>query len=134
MKHLSFKRLLAAGGAAFMASSFSTPVQACGGFFCSRSAPVFQAAERIIFAQDGKDVTQIVEVMYESPSEKFAWILPVMSEENGAAHQDTDAGAPRAKKGGCAVSPLPAGSLSWMAGLAALACVGGAASQAHIER
>ncbi len=50
---------------------------ACGGFFCSQSAPVFQAAERIIFAQDGEHVTQIVEVLYEGPSEKFSWVLPV---------------------------------------------------------
>lgn len=56
----------------------ATEAQACGGFFCSASAPVNQAAERIIFAQDDDgNVTQIVEVMYEGDAEKFAWVLPV---------------------------------------------------------
>jgi hypothetical protein len=69
-------RLIASGlvlGSALTAHS----ALACGGFFCSRSAPVFQAAERIIFAQEGERVTQIVEVMYEGPSENFSWVLPV---------------------------------------------------------
>lgn len=54
------------------------PAAACGGLFCSASAPVNQAAERIIFAQDEDDnVTQIVEIMYSGEAEKFAWVLPV---------------------------------------------------------
>jgi MYXO-CTERM domain-containing protein len=69
--------LIVAGAAALSSSFWSLPAEACGGFFCSRSAPVFQAAERIIFAQEGDQVTQIVEVMYEGPSEKFSWVLPV---------------------------------------------------------
>ncbi|MDH5492100.1 MAG: DUF2330 domain-containing protein, partial [Myxococcales bacterium] len=52
--------------------------RACGGFFCSASAPVNQAAERIIFAKhpDGR-VSAIVQIQYTGPSELFAWVLPV---------------------------------------------------------
>ena len=54
------------------------PAHACGGLFCSASAPVNQAAERIIFAKnvDGT-VTAVVQIQYEGPSEEFAWVLPV---------------------------------------------------------
>jgi hypothetical protein len=55
------------------------PAQACGGLFCSSANPVNQAAERIIFSVDkaaGK-VTAVVEILYEGPSSKFAWVLPV---------------------------------------------------------
>ena len=31
----------------------SSPAEACGGFFCSAQQPVNQAAERIIFADNG---------------------------------------------------------------------------------
>lgn len=57
----------------------SSPAWACGGFFCSANTPVEQTAERIIFAQDGEgNVTQIVEVLYEGPADKFSWVLPVV--------------------------------------------------------
>jgi MYXO-CTERM domain-containing protein len=51
---------------------------ACGGFFCNQSAPVNQAAERIVFARgaDGT-VTAIIQIQYAGPSERFAWMLPV---------------------------------------------------------
>ncbi len=63
---------------ALAAVSLSSDALACGGFFCSSAAPVDQAAERIIFAQDEEGrITQIVEVLYEGPAEKFSWILPV---------------------------------------------------------
>lgn len=65
-------------GAVLTISSVSLRALACGGFFCSASSPVDQAAERIIFAQDEEGhVTQIVEVLYEGPSENFSWVLPV---------------------------------------------------------
>lgn len=52
--------------------------EACGGFFCSQQAPVNQAAERIIFSQNGDGtVTAVVQILYEGPSEEFAWVLPV---------------------------------------------------------
>jgi hypothetical protein len=52
---------------------------ACGGLFCNSAMPVNQAAERIIFSIDkpNKKVTAVVEILYQGPSEKFAWVLPV---------------------------------------------------------
>ena len=52
---------------------------ACGGFWCTLSQPVNQARENIIFAfdQEKKQVTAIIQIMYQGPSENFAWILPV---------------------------------------------------------
>jgi hypothetical protein len=53
--------------------------EACGGLFCSSANPVNQAAERIIFSfdQSAKKVTAVVEILYQGPSTKFAWVLPV---------------------------------------------------------
>ncbi|MGB5221579.1 MAG: DUF2330 domain-containing protein, partial [Polyangiales bacterium] len=46
--------------------------------FCSATAPVNQAAGRIIFSknEDGS-VTAVVQIQYQGPSEEFAWVLPV---------------------------------------------------------
>jgi hypothetical protein len=57
----------------------AAPARACGGHFCSAATPVNQAAERIIFSYDkpNKQVTAVVEILYQGPSEKFAWVLPV---------------------------------------------------------
>lgn len=55
----------------------SEPAAACGGLFCSATNPVNQAAERIIFAQEGTRTTAVIEIQYEGPSEQFAWVLPV---------------------------------------------------------
>lgn len=65
-----------------MASAIATlgttePVEACGGLFCSAANPVNQAAERIIFAQEGNRTTAVIEIQYQGPSERFAWVLPV---------------------------------------------------------
>jgi len=52
--------------------------EACGGFFCNNSQPVNQAAERIIFSDDGEgNVISVVQILYEGPAEEFSWILPV---------------------------------------------------------
>lgn len=52
--------------------------EACGGFFCDNNQPVNQAAERIIFSDDGEgNVTAVVQILYEGPAEQFSWILPV---------------------------------------------------------
>ena len=54
------------------------PARACGGFFCSASQPVNQAAERIIFSKNAdQTVTAVVQIQYQGPSEEFAWVLPV---------------------------------------------------------
>ncbi len=62
-----------------LAAAPARPAHACGGLFCSQANPVNQAAERIVFSYDdllGK-VTAVVEIQYQGPSEKFAWVLPV---------------------------------------------------------
>ena len=66
-------------GAGLLAALPAAPAQACGGLFCSAATPVNQAAERIIFAYDkpNKQVTAVVEILYQGPAEKFAWVLPV---------------------------------------------------------
>ncbi|MFP4598914.1 MAG: DUF2330 domain-containing protein [Persicimonas sp.] len=52
--------------------------EACGGFFCNQQQPVDQSAERIIFSQNSDDtVTAAVQILYQGPSEEFAWLLPV---------------------------------------------------------
>jgi hypothetical protein len=56
------------------------PAEACGGFFCSASNPVNQAAERIVFARNGDGtVTAVIEIQYQGPSESFSWLLPISS-------------------------------------------------------
>jgi hypothetical protein len=51
---------------------------ACGGFFCSRAAPVVQSAEEIIFVDNPDDtVTAVIRINYTGPSQKFAWVLPI---------------------------------------------------------
>jgi len=54
------------------------PAHACGGLFCSATAPVNQAAERIIFSKNADStVTAVVQIQYQGPSSEFAWVLPV---------------------------------------------------------
>jgi hypothetical protein len=52
--------------------------EACGGFFCSQQQPVNQAAERIIFADNGDGtITAVIQIQYQGPSENFSWLLPI---------------------------------------------------------
>jgi hypothetical protein len=73
--------LLGGALAAGLVTTLAHPgaARACGGLFCSAAMPVNQAAERIIFSFDqaNKKVTAVVEILYQGPSEKFAWVLPV---------------------------------------------------------
>ena len=56
----------------------SERAEACGGFFCSVAQPVNQAAERIIFADNGDGtITAVIQIMYDGPSENFSWLLPI---------------------------------------------------------
>src|SRR5688572_8678925 len=67
-------------GALALAASVALPrtADACGGFFCSQSQPVNQAAERIIFADNGDGtVTAVIQILYEGPSENFSWLLSI---------------------------------------------------------
>lgn len=51
---------------------------ACGGLFCNTAAPVNQTAERILFVDNGNGtMTAAIQIMYQGPSEKFAWVLPI---------------------------------------------------------
>jgi uncharacterized protein (TIGR03382 family) len=51
--------------------------EACGGFFCDGGG-VLQAAERIVFVDDGEGhITAVVQIQYTGPADAFAWVLPV---------------------------------------------------------
>jgi len=77
---MSRNRLVLSFASALMLTLIARPepAQACGGFFCSASAPINQAAERIIFSKNAdQTVTAVVQIQYRGPSEEFAWVLPV---------------------------------------------------------
>jgi hypothetical protein len=76
--NMSSKTLLLAAATLFGSLGVASPAGACGGFFCSQSQPVNQAAERIIFADNGDGtVTAVIQILYEGPSENFSWLLPI---------------------------------------------------------
>src|SRR3954464_4647223 len=53
---------------------------ACGGFFCNAAQPVNQAAESIIFADNGDGTTTaVIQIQYQGPSKNFSWLLPISS-------------------------------------------------------
>jgi hypothetical protein len=67
-------------GVAALAASALTPsvASACGGFFCNQAQPVNQAAEGIIFADNGDGtVTAVIQIKYQGPSTNFSWLLPI---------------------------------------------------------
>ena len=78
--HHSFPAFAAIAGVC-LAGAIALPSQtahACGGFFCDSSQPVNQQAERIIFSQNPNgEVTAVIQIQYQGPSERFAWMLPV---------------------------------------------------------
>ena len=63
------------------ASAFATSgAWACGGFFCNQAQPVNQAAEGIIFADNGDgSITAVIQIKYQGPSQSFSWLLPISS-------------------------------------------------------
>src|SRR5688572_17873560 len=62
---------------------------ACGGFFCNSSQPVNQAAESIIFVDNGDGTTTaVIQIQYQGPAESFSWLLPISS----VPAADTDIG------------------------------------------
>ncbi len=74
--HRRFVGALLLVGAAVSAN----PASACGGFFCSSTQPVNQAAERIVFAENGDGtVTAVIQILYQGPSQNFSWVLPISS-------------------------------------------------------
>lgn len=73
-------------GVAVFAASSALPsnAAACGGFFCNRAQPVNQAAEGIIFADNGDGtVTAVIQIRYQGPSQNFSWLLPISSVPKG---------------------------------------------------
>lgn len=65
-------------------SSLLQPALACGGLACDGGfvgpqmvTPIEQVGERIVFAVRGRDVEMHVQIAYEGPAERFAWIVPV---------------------------------------------------------
>ena len=51
---------------------------ACGGLFCDNATPVNQTAERILFVDNGDGTTTAaIQIMYQGPAERFAWVLPI---------------------------------------------------------
>jgi len=54
--------------------------QGCGGFFCNAVQPVNQAAEGIIFADNGDGTTTaVIQIQYQGPAATFSWLLPISS-------------------------------------------------------
>lgn len=74
----SLKALLSGAAGLLTLAAHVAPAAACGGFFCSTAQPVNQAAERIVFADNGDGtVTAVIQIQYEGPSESFSWLLPI---------------------------------------------------------
>lgn len=83
MSRRFFHALTGLSAAAIAVATIGLPsaAEACGGFFCNRSAPVDQTGEHIIFAVDADEGTTEAHVLvnYAGPSEEFAWIVPTPS-------------------------------------------------------
>jgi hypothetical protein len=61
-----------------LSPALSRPAQACGGFWCSQTAPVNQSAEQILFVDNpDSTVTAVIQISYVGPSTKFAWVIPI---------------------------------------------------------
>ncbi|MCA9601113.1 MAG: DUF2330 domain-containing protein, partial [Myxococcales bacterium] len=71
--------ILCVSAAALAATLVPSRASACGGVFCSNTnLPIDQKAERIIFHVDASGkVTAVIEIRYEGPASKFAWLIPV---------------------------------------------------------
>ena len=74
MSHRLLFRLLALASLLLAA-----PAWACGGFFCNLQSPVNQAAERVLYVQDGAQITVHIQISYQGPSTSFSWVLPLQS-------------------------------------------------------
>ena len=75
-----FARVVLTSSALAFAGVLGLPstAEACGGFWCSQSAPVDQTGEQILFVDHPDEtVTCVVQIAYTGPSERFAWLLPV---------------------------------------------------------
>jgi hypothetical protein len=77
-RDLQASAAIAIAGIVAAAAVAPSRASACGGFFCSSANPVNQAAEQIIFVDNGDGtVTAVIQIMYQGPADSFAWVLPV---------------------------------------------------------
>ena len=76
-------------GLGLLGFALPSPASACGGFFCS-SQPIDQSGENIVFSveRDGS-IEAHVQILYQGPSEEFAWILPTPSAPTISVGTDT---------------------------------------------
>jgi hypothetical protein len=76
----SIKKSALFGAVLSLGALVPTSALACGGFFCNQSQPVNQAAESIIFADNGDGTTTaVIQIQYQGPSKSFSWLLPISS-------------------------------------------------------
>jgi MYXO-CTERM domain-containing protein len=88
-RDLGASTALAMTSIAAIAVGAPSAASACGGFFCSSANPVNQAAEQIIFVENGDGtVTAVIQIMYEGPANQFAWVLPVPGVPDVAVSSD----------------------------------------------
>jgi hypothetical protein len=77
---LSFNRCALVAAVLGASALLPATASACGGFFCNQSQPVNQAAEGIIFADNGDGTTTaVIQIQYQGPSKNFSWLLPLSS-------------------------------------------------------
>lgn len=69
----NYRACMLSGLAVLSAGSLA---KACGGFFC-QLVPIVQAAEQIVFRQEGDQVTAVVLIQYNGSAEEFSWVVPV---------------------------------------------------------
>ncbi len=65
-------------GLVLLSSVLPGVASACGGFFC-QLVPINQAAEQIVFRQDGNQITAMVQIQFAGDSQDFSWVVPVPS-------------------------------------------------------
>lgn len=76
-------------GLGLLGFALPSPASACGGFFCS-SQPIDQSGENIVFAVEADgSIEAHVQILYQGPSEEFAWILPTPSAPTISVGTDT---------------------------------------------
>ncbi len=68
----------ALAGLVLLSSALPGVASACGGFFC-QLVPINQAAEQIVFRQDGDQITAMVQIQFAGDSQDFSWVVPVPS-------------------------------------------------------
>jgi len=75
---MTFLNRITLAGLFFVIGLLPVTSFACGGFFC-QTVPINQAAEQIVFRQDGNQVTAMVQIQFEGNPSDFSWVVPVPS-------------------------------------------------------